>query len=933
MKVTLVITGIICLAAACLSGQDRQPIGGDRLARFRSAEDLTAAGQDSAARVLYLAALTGPDGAEIADSLTALAYHRIATGYYNAAEDTLAMPYFRRSLALRDSLFAGPHNQRALVRTNMGLSMYYYGDLDSSTLLIQEANAIYEKLDNPDTVAWIQSLNEVGDQAIRKDDYSLGYASTYRAVELCRALSQVDAETLFQTYYAVARVRHHFGELDTALAYARTALHNTGPADHYDRALCHNLIALTLRQQGDYAASLSHLQRALTEGMRQPDALRPVADSHLYLAEHFALTGETAARKRHDALARDHYARIGSAPVYYMRTQLPIIAEEAGHYRRARAMLDETLDNLCPDGGSGETTACTVHRINALLLRARVLARLGDPESAMVDYRLAFDLQDDLRERASDPASRRYLSSDLRPEVDRAVGVLYRRYLTAGRQEDLWEAFQLSERARGYSLLASLQHPPLDSNLQTLQRRVVELDRKVTRGEEGQKSELEAHRITLARLLDAKPAVASEHLRLDLDRLLAYLKRQDTYLLEYHLADSVQLCFILSPAGALSVHELKTDTSLHRRVSTWTRTITESAFRRKSLRNDAEQAALDSSFFYTGLSLANDLLPAEVRSALPRDARVCIVPDASLGYLPFAALPMEDTAPGFPLNYRDLNYFQNHVRISYAYSAAFQVRIGSDSSRTYPENVLAFAPSFGTAPAVAQRGGNPLRPLLFNEEEVQAIADLIPGARIHRGEAASRERFLREVGRSKILHLSTHGVANPLWPQLSFVAFAQTDDRLDESELLYFNDLLGLPIDSELTVLSACETSLGQLAPGETTLSFASALAAAGARSTLTTLWQVDDHATKELMVDFYRRLLTGEDRLDALCGAQRNLRSTDYFHPFYWSSPTLYGATGTIPMAAPATAGISLGWSYLALGGAILTGLISYYFRKQSRL
>ena len=164
-------------------------------------------------------------------------------------------------------------------------------------------------------------------------------------------------------------------------------------------------------------------------------------------------------------------------------------------------------------------------------------------------------------------------------------------------------------------------------------------------------------------------------------------------------------------------------------------------------------------------------------------------------------------------------------------------------------------------------------------------------------------------------------------PELSFIAFAQTADSLQRDQLLYFNDLYTLPLDNELTVLSACETSLGKLAPGETTMSLASAFAAAGARSTLTTLWQVDDEATKLLTVAFYRALADGLDRATALHDAQHQLlTSGDYAHPYYWSGMALHGQAGALPVETDDELVLDW-WGWLIVGVALLLGL-GYFLR-----
>ena len=928
---------VACLPLACTGGmlmaQDSAAFE-RRMKYFVAAQRSQDQQQDSLARLSYEVSTCDDAGRIVMDSLTGLAYHRIATMYFNAAKDTLAMPYFRRSLALRDSLFAGPHDEKAHVRTNMGMSMYYYGDIDSAALLIQEANAIYEQLPAPDSLNWIKSLNQLGALALQYDDYSMGYASSYRAVEICQALDKVDDLTSFLTYYQAVRVLFNFGDAEQSLVYAMRALAFLPAEDNAQNfAFCHNLIGLIYRELGDDSASLLHLRLALSNLEDDGKILRPLADSHLYLAEHFAKAGLTGQRDRHGALARKYYARLNQMNSFYARTQLPRFAIAHGDYATARMMLDETVANLCPVAIEDTPTDCAVQRVNALLMRARVHAETGQSDRAMADYAVAFDLQDRLRQKATDPTSRRYLSSDLRPDMDRAVQVFYERFVSTGDREYLWEAFRLSERARAFSLMANLHNRVSDQAVRDLQRSIATLERRVARGNMEDKSELEARRIRLGRLLNDRPKDRNNDLLLDSDRLAGYLSKRNMHLLEYHLSDSLNLAFLLSPRGELKVFRLREGADLNDRVPSWIAAITESGFRRKSLRPAASQCELDSAFLVEGLALAHYVLPAGLREALPADSPVCIVPDGSLSYLPFAALPMDDDA-SLPLNYRTLAYFQDKVEVSFAYSGAYLARVGEEGGRAYSTNLLAFAPAFhtsladetgrGVASDQQQHGG--LNPLVFNQEEARGIAELLPLSEVFCGVAASREQFLNKVGSCRILHLSTHGAVDPLQPQLSFVAFSQSTAAMDEKELLYFNDLLSLPINNELTVLSACETSLGKLAAGETPLSFASAFAAAGARSTLTTLWRVDDRATKELMIEFYRQLYAGKDRVTALCAAQSALRSSDYFHPYYWSAPTLYGATGEIALKELATAGFGMTWPCLALVCLAIAGMLTYH-------
>ncbi len=101
---------------------------------------------------------------------------------------------------------------------------------------------------------------------------------------------------------------------------------------------------------------------------------------------------------------------------------------------------------------------------------------------------------------------------------------------------------------------------------------------------------------------------------------------------------------------------------------------------------------------------------------------------------------------------------------------------------------------------------------------------------------------------------------------------------------------------TQLVVLSACQTALGDVEPGLGVAGLTSAVQAAGAQSTVLSLWQVDDDATRALMQLFYRGLLAGTSRAEALRQAQAAIAAQGKWqHPFYWAAFVLNGADGPV--------------------------------------
>jgi CHAT domain-containing protein len=120
-----------------------------------------------------------------------------------------------------------------------------------------------------------------------------------------------------------------------------------------------------------------------------------------------------------------------------------------------------------------------------------------------------------------------------------------------------------------------------------------------------------------------------------------------------------------------------------------------------------------------------------------------------------------------------------------------------------------------------------------------------------------------------------------------------------EDGMLTAEDVTGLDLlDTELVVLSACDTGLGLVHAGEGVFGLRRAFVVAGAKTLVMSLWKVPDQQTQELMVDFYGRLLAGTPRAQALREAQLELRKR-YPHPFYWGAFICQGDPGPLPQVS----------------------------------
>ncbi len=125
-----------------------------------------------------------------------------------------------------------------------------------------------------------------------------------------------------------------------------------------------------------------------------------------------------------------------------------------------------------------------------------------------------------------------------------------------------------------------------------------------------------------------------------------------------------------------------------------------------------------------------------------------------------------------------------------------------------------------------------------------------------------------------------------------------------EDGLLTAEDVTGLDLlATELVVLSACETGLGQVHVGEGVFGLRRAFVLAGAKTLVMSLWKVPDEPTRELMEDFYGRLLAGQGRAEALREAQLAMKAK-YPDPFYWGAFICQGDPSPLGAVRPGIAG-----------------------------
>ncbi|WP_420577120.1 CHAT domain-containing protein [Ekhidna sp.] len=211
-----------------------------------------------------------------------------------------------------------------------------------------------------------------------------------------------------------------------------------------------------------------------------------------------------------------------------------------------------------------------------------------------------------------------------------------------------------------------------------------------------------------------------------------------------------------------------------------------------------------------------------------------------------------------------------------------------------------------------------LSPLPGTKAELEVISGITKGkgfsTKTFMQKQATEENF-KSINSPSLLHIATHGFflpesqasgdkvfgvdvsqakENPLLRSGLMLANAeQTMEESDQSVevkstnngVLTAYEVITLNLkNTDLVVLSACETGLGEVKSGEGVYGLQRAFQVAGAESVIMSLWKVSDEATKQLMTSFYQNWMGGEKKEDAFFAAQKKLRES-FPEPYYWGA------------------------------------------------
>lgn len=199
-------------------------------------------------------------------------------------------------------------------------------------------------------------------------------------------------------------------------------------------------------------------------------------------------------------------------------------------------------------------------------------------------------------------------------------------------------------------------------------------------------------------------------------------------------------------------------------------------------------------------------------------------------------------------------------------------------------------------------------------------------------ERSTKNLFKANAGNHKIIHIGTHAESNNDYPEFSRLIFAKNTSSKEEDNSLFVDEIYNCDLNANLTVLTACESGKPGYQDGEGMISLAHAFNYAGSESILTGLWKIDEQASAILLDLFYKNLIDGLPKDEALRLAKLSyLQHAEgrMLAPQYWAGLVIMGDTSPILIKQKSTVKI-------LIISCILLALLSggyFFFRRNKKL
>jgi CHAT domain-containing protein len=855
---------------------------------------------DSLAFVFYSKAIGLLQKSRVHDSLLVDSYTKAAIIKQMKGDDSTAIRLFKSALSVADSNRSLSDSVRFFPLLYCGSSYYTRYQFDSARYYYQLAEQVTNRF--PTLPERERLYNKIGTLYYEEGNFhqSLNYFT--KALSLLDTTNPANNFLMVNYYNNIAITNRKLGRYQQALNTYQLLL----PYNINRDGLMHNIasIYLDLREPG---RALYYLHKIKAPGQQQFNHL---ARAHL-LARGYD-SAEAYLQKAFNSRKHNFKTAVNGLSWFYLGR----LQQSRQQYNEALKSYHRSIVELDPDFNDSSVTSNPTQfegshafsdLFNAFTAKAAIQRLLYIQtkqvkllEQSLQTWETALLLARTAQQGYEADESMLFLNNNLQPASEEAAATALMLYQVKPSRQALEKIFQLAETSKAAVLqirlhqtsLANLPGMPT-ALLQQQKTQQILLGRLQVQYERatdttmlaGLQQQIRDQEISLSavnRQLNAHPKYAAARLANSTLNIAALQKTLpgNMAMLSFYLVNEHWLAFVLTK-DSLSLELISAD----QYAKNWLNVLREQL----SL-PELSGAQLVASTTSLHRWFIEPLMPH-----LKNIERLVIIPDHELQYIPFEVL---STVRGRML--------QQDYAISYNYSAVFFETPASEPRGDSRQ--LGVAP-FGGNRSTYQHN---FQPLPASAEEITALkGDKLVDS------MATKQAFTRNASLYASIHLATHAAANDREPQNSFIAFYPAGS--DTNYKLYQPEIYNLDLgQTDLVVLSACETGRGQFVHGEGMMSLARAFSYAGCKSVITSLWKADDASTAYITKRLHHYLQAGKPKDVALQQAK-----LDYLNdgsiaarmksPSYWAHLVLIGDTAPLNNASAGTWWIAIP---LALAG-----------------
>jgi CHAT domain-containing protein/Tfp pilus assembly protein PilF len=818
-------------------------------------------GNNDAALPLFERALAIWTRAKSADASRAL--NNLAITTRRLGDFAAARSYYERSLAIKEKTLHPDHTEVALVVYNLANLLREMGDSAAARPMYERALRIREKALGPGHSLTAYALNGLGQVLMDLQEPARARPLVARAVQIWREREAPDVAVGLST---LADIAYRSGNLTRALAYydeSRAVYEKTFGPDYVDVASVLTNAAAVAKKRGDLEDARQRYSRALAIFERRFDDGHPaIAEITAGLAQVEWQLGDVqdalALALRSERISREHFRL----------TSRTLSEREAVMFAEKRAPALDVLLTLAVAGGLGPDD---LRRIMDAAVRSRAL---------VLDEVTA-------RGRATVAGANRELADAVTRARQRLANLIVR----GARPGET-----------GYATLVNGARADRDA-----------AERALAAANITQRDRLAREQAGLGEVTEALE---------DGDALVTFVAYEHLVKGPPPAKDERRYAALVARARsqAIVVVPIGTVLSIDAHVSRWRQAV--ATFHSRPAQEQAYRRTADA-------------LSAAIWQPIGRHVRdvrrLFVVPDGAINLVSFAALP--DAPNRYVVESGPLVHYLSAERDLIApprvnQSAAGMLVLGDPAYTLAGRQMVAQGRRSGSGAACPEFSQIRFDRLSATVQEIAEIgamwvAQAAGTLQQLSGDAATESAFKRAASQQRILHLATHGFflgsceqpdatmrgvgglasqarhknrIQPLVP-LSGLALAGANHRAGagsetDDGILTAEEVVGLDLhEVEWAVLSACDTGVGEVRAGEGVFGLRRAFTAAGVRTTIMSLWSVEDRSTREWMTALYRaRLLDRKSTVEAVTEASRGvLRSRRSrgasTHPFYWAA------------------------------------------------